>query len=1033
MKRVKSFWRKDTKSNLKVGNGSEKRVFGIPLNPRTPQIPDIVKSTTTYIEEFAIQEAGLFRVSGHHQEINLLKNAYDRAEKIDFSLISNPHAVSSVLKQYLRELPEPLLAFNNYEALITSYGITDPEMRLACIKNVIQDLPRHYYVVLDCLIAFLYRVSLYSEYNKMDSSNLAICFAPNLLRSKSETTEQLVSDSHKSTAIVKIIIDQYSEIFEKDPITGDSIQVQPLKQFISDDYLLPSKYHSINLDKEIAEIFEEEIELSEQLLQPQLHQKHHHTHHDRPSVFQIFSNTPSPTSPLSLNSSTSSHNLPDLSSPDLHLSSPQQASNHNHLDDLDDLSLDPHQGNTHEHIDIDNDEEEDEELFKCKSISITTEQARNGQLTPNEGLNVSAQLEISNSNNSITSSGGTSPNKRKSASGNDVKIQGIKKLIDSTINRLREEFVQIANDVESEAVSFQEILLIASTMKNIMNILIEGPDVDQKVVSSFEIPLDQTSTSGSDQAKRLETLKKAVVTRVTDSIPHLLQEISDEGDNIIESPDIEREICLIDLITIMRTLRAVSDLLSFFYNKWNQISPTSSPMISSPKPPSSPVPPTTITTNLSPSQNTSNNTSTQPLPSQSPLSISKSISISSSTSSNTTSTPIPILVSHPSKSNLTQSLSLPNSFSNSSNLSSISSNTNNIGKSTSSSSSSTAASSSLFMSFKVTSEHDIIQRLVTIDEILIESEESLMQVNSKSELIFLAKVITNVQKIIHLPLESAATFDDIPSPKINTLKSTPKQKLAPLISVVYVLIKEIRDLVQISKMEFESTTASKLPQKVIQLHSQRFQDLFRLLSKLPAFQTYKQSQSQRELAVQRNCEFMKESIQTTLSKLKPLFKQQKQMVNEPVFASDTAKLDQLLKLTRNITRIKKLFEDPQVVQLTGINFQSIDNLTNSPKSSSLSISSFLRTKTSQFLTLNPQQPQPQPQQQQQQPQQQPQQQEILEKIDTVKSLGSMLIDNVLAKMDYLDDIYFSVKLETQLFEIINLLKNVILIFKEIKQ
>ncbi len=52
--------------------------------------------------------AGIYRLSGVKSKVELLKGRYNRNEEVDLSS-QDPNNVASLLKQYLRELPEPIL------------------------------------------------------------------------------------------------------------------------------------------------------------------------------------------------------------------------------------------------------------------------------------------------------------------------------------------------------------------------------------------------------------------------------------------------------------------------------------------------------------------------------------------------------------------------------------------------------------------------------------------------------------------------------------------------------------------------------------------------------------------------------------------------------------------------------------------------------------------------------------------------------------------------------------------------------------
>jgi hypothetical protein len=61
---------------------------------------------------------GIFRISGTKDEVDSLKTSFDSGLDVDFNKVKDPHAVSNILKQYLRELPDPLLTFDKYDTFI---------------------------------------------------------------------------------------------------------------------------------------------------------------------------------------------------------------------------------------------------------------------------------------------------------------------------------------------------------------------------------------------------------------------------------------------------------------------------------------------------------------------------------------------------------------------------------------------------------------------------------------------------------------------------------------------------------------------------------------------------------------------------------------------------------------------------------------------------------------------------------------------------------------------------------------------------
>lgn len=63
-----------------------------------------------------LHEVGIFRLPGQASRIQALKELYDSGSQEDFSSTEDVHTVASLLKLYLRELPEPVVPFVFYES-----------------------------------------------------------------------------------------------------------------------------------------------------------------------------------------------------------------------------------------------------------------------------------------------------------------------------------------------------------------------------------------------------------------------------------------------------------------------------------------------------------------------------------------------------------------------------------------------------------------------------------------------------------------------------------------------------------------------------------------------------------------------------------------------------------------------------------------------------------------------------------------------------------------------------------------------------
>lgn len=107
------------------------RTFGVPLdvliNRENATLPLIVAQCVIAIDQFGLDVEGIYRKSGSASTIAKLKQFFDfEPEVVDFrtesGFFGDIHAVAGILKQFLRELPEPLLTRAFYPEFVRVSG-----------------------------------------------------------------------------------------------------------------------------------------------------------------------------------------------------------------------------------------------------------------------------------------------------------------------------------------------------------------------------------------------------------------------------------------------------------------------------------------------------------------------------------------------------------------------------------------------------------------------------------------------------------------------------------------------------------------------------------------------------------------------------------------------------------------------------------------------------------------------------------------------------------------------------------------------
>ncbi|KAJ7311405.1 hypothetical protein JRQ81_007032 [Phrynocephalus forsythii] len=214
-----------TKCSKKYDPELSSRQFGIELSRLTTEeqtVPFVFEKLSSYIEMHALYTEGIYRKSGSTNKIKELRQGLDTdIESVNLDDY-NIHVIASVFKQWLRDLPNPLMTFELYEEFLRAMGeelspssrhpgeragLQERKEAIRGVYSVIDQLSRTHLNTLERLIFHLVRIALQEETNRMSANSLAIVFAPCILRCP-DTTDPLQSaqDVSKTISCVELII-----------------------------------------------------------------------------------------------------------------------------------------------------------------------------------------------------------------------------------------------------------------------------------------------------------------------------------------------------------------------------------------------------------------------------------------------------------------------------------------------------------------------------------------------------------------------------------------------------------------------------------------------------------------------------------------------------------------------------------------------------------------------------------------------------------------------------------------------------------
>ncbi|XP_073899663.1 stAR-related lipid transfer protein 13 isoform X5 [Castor canadensis] len=169
---------------MKVPDYKDKAVFGVPLMvhvQRTGQpLPQSIQQALRYLRSNCLDQVGLFRKSGVKSRIHALRQMNENfPENVSYE-DQSAYDVADMVKQFFRDLPEPLFTNKLSETFLHIYQYVPKEQRLQAVQAAILLLADENREALQTLLCFLNDVVNLVEENQMTPMNLAVCLAPSL-------------------------------------------------------------------------------------------------------------------------------------------------------------------------------------------------------------------------------------------------------------------------------------------------------------------------------------------------------------------------------------------------------------------------------------------------------------------------------------------------------------------------------------------------------------------------------------------------------------------------------------------------------------------------------------------------------------------------------------------------------------------------------------------------------------------------------------------------------------------------------------
>ncbi|KAF9925832.1 hypothetical protein FBU30_004452 [Linnemannia zychae] len=187
-------------------------------------VPLVVEKCIEAVDERGLEVEGIYRRSGMAVEARQLVQAFDAGhipDLMDTCIYQDICSITSVLKQYLRTLPEPLIPYDFYGDFMDATGLPHTDDKYDIFRELMERMPIAHYQTLKVLLEHLNRVVELDHINLMTSKNLSVVFGPTLMRNP-DPSREILDMTSKNLTIEFLIVNTHQLFVRAEKTSGRS-------------------------------------------------------------------------------------------------------------------------------------------------------------------------------------------------------------------------------------------------------------------------------------------------------------------------------------------------------------------------------------------------------------------------------------------------------------------------------------------------------------------------------------------------------------------------------------------------------------------------------------------------------------------------------------------------------------------------------------------------------------------------------------------------------------------------------------------
>jgi hypothetical protein len=175
-----------------------------------------ITTAVAYIEgNNGLATEGIYRLTGVQSKVDDLISIMinEHTDPIDWDAY-DLRTMTSAVKGLFRNFKEPLMTFELHESFLdcVKNQSMSIDSRVDNLRHLVQSLPKENQVLLSHIAQHLVKIAAREKENKMNASNLSVCFGPVFMWKEEESCEAIFDVRHQCS-VVQLLIESSDQIF----------------------------------------------------------------------------------------------------------------------------------------------------------------------------------------------------------------------------------------------------------------------------------------------------------------------------------------------------------------------------------------------------------------------------------------------------------------------------------------------------------------------------------------------------------------------------------------------------------------------------------------------------------------------------------------------------------------------------------------------------------------------------------------------------------------------------------------------------